>query len=167
MAIEVIHLFERAALLPAAARLIYVEFWVGKPGYSPEYFEGRLGEAVDPRRLPLSLAACDGDRFLGTINLIDNDDGQRTHLWPWLAALAVAPETRGRGIGTRLVERLLAQSARLGIDRLYFGTDLPAFYRRLGAVVHEHVRDEFCVMRFDSLLERAAGSQSRSQGLGG
>jgi predicted N-acetyltransferase YhbS len=159
MAIAIAHLFERPALRPAAAQLIYDEFWVGKAGFSPAHFEGRLREAVDPGRLPLSLVACDGDRFLGTINLIDNDDDRRTHLWPWLAALAVAPASRGRGIGTRLVERLLAESARLGIDRVYFGTDGPGFYRRLGAVVHETVRGDFCIMRLDALRAQASGAR--------
>jgi predicted N-acetyltransferase YhbS len=159
MTIEVAHLFKRPALLPAAAQLIYDEFWMGKAGFSPAHFEARLREARDPDRLPLSLVACDGDRFLGTINLINDDAGQRTHLWPWLAALAVAPGTRGRGIGTPLVERLRAEGARLGIDCVYFGTDGPGFYRRLGAEVQEQVRAEFCIMRFDGLKARASGAR--------
>jgi predicted N-acetyltransferase YhbS len=156
MAFDIVHLLERPALRPAAAQLIYDEFWVGKAGYSPAYFEGRLSEAADPGQLPLSLVACEGDRFLGTVNLIDSDDDQRRHLWPWLAALAVVPGVRGRGIGTRLVKRLLAEGARLGIDCVHFGTDGPGFYRRLGAVVHEQVRGDFCIMRFDGLHARAA-----------
>ena len=37
----------------------------------------------------------------------------------------------------------------LGVPRVYFGTDGPGFYTRLGAVLHQPVRADFCFMRFD------------------
>jgi hypothetical protein len=35
------------------------------------------------------------------------------------------------------------------LSTLYFGTDGPGFYTRLGAVEHEAVRPGFSIMRFD------------------
>lgn len=68
----------------------------------------------DPDRIPLCLVALAGDRLAGSVNLNDNDDRNRTHLHPWLAAMTVVERHRGRGIGTRLARALLAESARLG-----------------------------------------------------
>jgi len=42
----------------------------------------------------------------------------------------------------------LAEARRLGFPSVYFGTDGPGFYTRLGAELHEQVTPEFCIMRF-------------------
>ncbi len=83
--IEPLHLHPQ--LRPAVAQLIYDEFWTNDPNSSPAWMEGRLSEAVDHARVPLSLVAMADGVMVGTINLIDNDDDKRPHLWPWLAAL--------------------------------------------------------------------------------
>lgn len=64
----------------------------------------------------------------------------RTPLRPRLAVLVVAKEFRGQSIGSQLVRALLAEAKRLGFATVYFGTDGPGFYERIGAVKHEHVR---------------------------
>jgi predicted N-acetyltransferase YhbS len=70
-------------------------------------------------------------------------------LRPWLAAMVVAKAFRGQGIGSQLVRALLAEAERLKFSVVYFGTDGPGFYERLGAVRHEQVTPEFCIMRFE------------------
>ena len=65
------------------------------------------------------------------------------------AAMVVAKEFRGQGIGAQLVRALLAEAQRLGFATVYFGTDGPSFYERIGAVKHEHVSGEFFIMRFE------------------
>jgi GNAT superfamily N-acetyltransferase len=47
---------------------------------------------------------------------------------------------RGQGIGSLLVRSLLQRARALGVQRVYFGTDGPGFYTRLGAVLHQPVR---------------------------
>lgn len=37
----------------------------------------------------------------------------------------------------------------MNIPTVYFGTDGPGFYQRLGAVKHEDVRDDFAIMKFE------------------
>ena len=68
---------------------------------------------------------------------------------PWLAGMVVAAPHRGKGIGSQLVRALLIEAQRLRFDRVYFGTDGPRFYERLGAVVHHVPRDGFWFMHFD------------------
>jgi GNAT superfamily N-acetyltransferase len=149
MALRIDHLFRHPEHTRLVAGWIYNEFWLGKPGYSVETFEGLLRRANDPDRIPVSLLAlADGDPA-GTVNLIHTDSESRPHLHPWLAALVVVPEHRRRGIGKALVHFLVAEAERLGISRLYLGTDIPGFYSGLGARLHEQITDTLCIMRFD------------------
>ena len=150
MATEITHLFHHPQHTRAVAEMIYNEFWVGVVnGLTVEFLDAHLQNTHDPSRIPLSWIARVDGQLAGTINLIENDDSKRTHLRPWLAALVVAQEFRGQGIGTQLVRTLLAEAQQLSFATVYFGTDVPGFYERIGAVKHEHVRDDFFIMRFE------------------
>lgn len=150
MSFEVLPLYQRPELVEPVAQLIYEEFWREvEDGYSVADLVAHLRGATDPDRIPLSLIAVEDGQLLGTINLIENDDAKRAHLRPWLAAMVVSESRRGEGIGSALVRTLLAEAQRLGLPRLYFGTDGPGFYARLGAQLHEQVREDFCIMRFE------------------
>ena len=150
MATEITHLFHHAQHTRAVAQMIYNEFWVDVVGgLTLDFLDAHLQNTHDPSRIPLSLIALIDDQLSGTVNLIENDDSKRTHLRPWLAAMVVAKEFRGQGIGTQLVRALVVEAQRLGFSTVYFGTDGPGFYERIGAVKHEHVRGEFFIMRFE------------------
>jgi len=133
----------------AAADLIHEEFWATVPGASAAGMARRLLQADRPDRIPLCLVAMrDGD-LVGAVNLVDNDDDDHPEWHPWLAGMVVAAPWRGQGIGSLLVRTLLQRAQVLGVPRVYFGTDGPGFYTRLGAVLHQPVRAGFCFMRFD------------------
>lgn len=149
MPLRIDHLHRHPQLTETVARLIYDEFWADGRGMSVADLVAHLRTTDDPMRVPLSLVALVDGEFAGTVNLIDNDDRKRVHLHPWLAAMVVVPPRRGEGIGTRLVQALLAEAARLGFPAVYFGTDGPGFYSRLGAQLHEQVTADFCIMRFE------------------
>lgn len=149
MPLRIDHLHRHPQLTETVARLIYDEFWAEADGMSVADLVAHLRSTDDPMRVPLSLVALVDGEFAGTVNLIDNDDRNRAHLHPWLAAMVVVPPRRAQGIGTRLVQALLAEAARLGFPAVYFGTDGPGFYSRLGAQVHEQVGADFCIMRFE------------------
>ena len=155
MNVAIVHLFEAPALRPAAARLIHDTFWTAVPGASAEAMARRLALAEAADRIPLCRVAVRGADVLGVVNLVENDDEQHPEWRPWLAGLVVAPDWRGRGLGSRLVRTLLADARRLGLERVYFGTDGPGFYSRLGAVVHARPRADFCFMRFELALAQA------------
>jgi predicted N-acetyltransferase YhbS len=145
-------LFNHPQHLHATAQMIYDEFWVGVAGgRTVEGLVAHLQTATDPRRIPLSLIAIDDQdgSLIGTVNLIDNDDDQRAHLHPWLAALVVRADRRSTGVGSALVLALLQSARAMAIPRLYLGTDGPGFYLRLGALLHEQVKPDFCILRFE------------------
>jgi len=154
MRVRIAHLHEQPQHIESVARMIYEEFWREvEGGLSQQFLIDHLRSATDPRRIPLSLVALgEEDRdapVLGTVNLIENDDSRRAHLRPWLAAMVVAEGWRGQGIGSWLVQALLDEARAMSLPRLYFGTDGPGFYTRLGAQLHEQVSDKFCIMRFE------------------
>jgi predicted N-acetyltransferase YhbS len=149
MLVVVAHLFEHPEHRSRIAQLIHDEFWRVVPGASAQTMEARLAQAGDAHAIPLCLIALSGDEPIGVVNLVANDDEAHPEWTPWLAGLVVEPAQRGRGVGTRLVQALRVQARRLGYPRVYFGTDGPGFYARLGAVVQQQVRDDFWFMRFE------------------
>ncbi len=147
---QITDLFNHPQLIEAVAKMIYNEFWIDvEDGMSLGDLIAHLKTATGPQQMPLSLIALVDGQLAGTINLIENDDENRAHLRPWLAAMVVRADLRGRGIGSALVKALLVDARLMGIPTVYFGTDGPGFYERLGAVKHEHVRDDFAIMKFE------------------
>jgi GNAT superfamily N-acetyltransferase len=149
LSLQVKHLHMVPWHTTAVAQLIHNQFWADKPGATAAGMQARLETAEHADRLPLALVALHGGQPLGVVNLVDDDDQDRPDCKPWLAGLVVHRAWRGRGVGSVLVRELLAHARRLGLPHVYLGTDAPGFYTRLGAVEHEHVRDDFCFMRFD------------------
>ena len=149
LSLQVVHLHTIPWHSAAVATLIHQAFWTEVPGASAESMQARLATADSVERVPLSLVALHGGQPLGVVNLVENDAEHRPEWTPWLAGMVVHRAWRGRGVGSVLVRSLLAEARRLGLPRVYLGTDGPGFYTRLGAVEHERVRDDFLYMRFD------------------
>jgi predicted N-acetyltransferase YhbS len=146
------HLFRHPGHRQAVAALIHQEFWTDVPGASVEHMAARLAQAVSPDALPLcrvALAGDDGGEPVGVVNLIDYDDPNPRVGRPWLAGLVVVPAWRRRGLGGRLVRSVLDAARRLGERQVFLGTDGPGFYTRLGATVHQQLRPDFWLLRFD------------------
>ena len=149
LSLQVVHLHAVPWHTAAVAGMIHNEFWTDKPGATVARMQARVETAHHPDRLPLSLVALHGGQPLCVVNLVDDDDQDRLQWRPWLAGMVVHKAWRGRGVGSVLVRAVLDEARRLGLPRVYLGTDGPAFYTRLGAELQEQVREDFCFMRFD------------------
>jgi predicted N-acetyltransferase YhbS len=145
----IVHLFEVPQHREAVARLIHDEFWSEVAGASAQGMQARLATADHADRVPLCLVALHEGRPIGAVNLVDNDDENHPEWQPWLAGMVVAEAWRGQGVGSALVLALLGHARRLRLPQVYFGTDGPGFYQRLGAVVQLQLRADFWFMRFD------------------
>ena len=149
MELQIAHLWTVAQHRDAVASLIHNEFWTTVPGASVEGMAARLAQADLSDCVPLARVALHADQPIGAVNLVVSDSDHRPEWTPWLAGLVVAAPWRGRGVGSALVGAVLAQARLLGVARVYFGTDGPGFYTRLGALLQEQPRADFCCMRFD------------------
>ena len=92
-----------------------------------EDLDQALDEVPEDFRIAVVLSDIEGfsykeiaemlDKPIGTVNLVENDNDERQDLAPWLAALLVVPDARGKGVGTRLVRSLLQEAAGLRLER--------------------------------------------------
>jgi predicted N-acetyltransferase YhbS len=129
------------------AGLVWREFWADeKDGMTQAELADAFGGRAAPGRVLVSLVALEGDTPLGCVHLIDNDDTSLPELYPWLAAMVVVHGRRGQGIGSMLVQAMAGEARALGFERLWFGTDGPGFYERLGAVKHLQKGQDFWIM---------------------
>jgi predicted N-acetyltransferase YhbS len=147
MSLAVDHLSRHPRHLGFVAGLVYREFWADVPnGMTEADLADAFGGRAPPGRVLASLVALEDGMPLGCVHLIDNDDPSLPGLYPWMAAMVVVPERRGQGIGSMLVRALMREAKAMGFERLWFGTDGPGFYERLGAVKHLPKGRDFWIM---------------------
>jgi GNAT superfamily N-acetyltransferase len=73
-----------------------------------------------------------GETLVGTVGLWRCDLISRQDLFPWMAALYVAPDARGRGIAGQLQQHVIDYARRLGHPQLYLYSACRDFYERFG-----------------------------------
>ena len=93
---------------------------------TPEHVENRWGEQQLGYR-ELLVAALDGE-LVGTVSLRESSlDGHSLHLF----ALEVTPARRSQGIGSAIVEHVVAEARRRGCERVYLEVRVDSAARRL------------------------------------
>ena len=89
--------------------------------------------------IPTAFVAVLGADVVGLACLVECDIESHQHLTPWLASVLVAPEHRGRGIGSALCERATEEARLLGVEKLYLFTfNRQRLYGRLGWLALEN-----------------------------
>lgn len=96
--------------------------------------EAELREHAGRRCIPTTLLAMDGDTWLGSVSLLQNDDERIRQYSPWLASLVVRDNARGLGIGRALVARCVEEAKALNVPTLYLYCEarLVPYYSSLG-----------------------------------
>ena len=88
--------------------------------------------ASAPRTLPQWYVLRDGARLVGCAGLITNDFISRGELYPWLCALHVEQDLRGRNLGGRLIRHAADHARALGFRSLHLCSDLRGYYEKFG-----------------------------------
>ena len=115
---------ERPDLVDIAASWIWSAFWK-KNGYSLEQIRALVltsDATVGPSQCMVLLV--DGVP-VGTAGLIHNDLSSRPDLTPWLAAMYVRPESRGRGYALELIRAVEAAASVAGYRRIWVAIGRP------------------------------------------
>ena len=127
---EIVGIRERPEWLDAGVAFFDAAFGGGTS--SALYYDCIVHSLDTDSPLPRWFLAVDGDRILGGCGLITNDFISRMDLWPWLCALFVVEEARGRGLGGRLLAHAVAEAGRLGFPAVHLSTDHTSYYERYG-----------------------------------
>lgn len=119
--------------LPTLAEWHHREWAHLNPGGSVEKRIEKMQSYLGDELIPSLFVAKDADTLLGSAGLLSHDMDTRMDLSPWLASVYVAPEHRGRGVGTALVKHVMNVAKAAGCEDLYlFTPDRAGFYARLG-----------------------------------
>lgn len=130
---QIEYLVDHPEYIPTLAQWHHAEWGSLNPGDSVERRIARLQSQKGHRQIPTTFIALQGKTLLGSASLIAHDMDTRMELSPWLASVYVAPEYRGRGAGSALVQRVVEEARALGVKPLYlFTTNKEGFYVRLG-----------------------------------
>lgn len=130
---DIEYLADHKDVIPILARWFYEEWAYLHPDRTLEDVERLIAERANKTRIPVALAAFDGDELLGTVCLKTHDMETRLDLTPWLAGLYVAKPWRRKGVGTALVKAIERKARELAVRRLYLYTpESEGFYSRLG-----------------------------------
>lgn len=102
-------------------------------GVSSDVYENCMQHCIDADSpLPQWYMLVDNRKIVGGIGLIANDFNSRQDLTPWLCALFVEEEYRGRGCGEQLLRHAAAEAGKLGFSTVSLCTDLEGYYERYG-----------------------------------
>lgn len=132
-------------LLPQVAQWFVAEWpaWYG-PGGAGDAPADVAAFAASEHALPVGIVAFDRCGLPVGIGALKAESiPARRDLSPWAAAGYVVPGLRGRGIGARLLQALLAQARELGFDHVHCGTRSAATlleragWRRIDTVAHD------------------------------
>lgn len=137
---QIDYLADHLHFAPMLARWHYDEWRELLPQWS--YAEALADLQSHTRRgcIPTTFVAVEGGQLVGSVSLLTTDIENWQHLSPWLASLFVIPAQRGKGVGSKLVARVIAEAKRLQAAKLYlFTAEQEDFYRKLNWSVHERV----------------------------
>ncbi len=90
--------------------------------------------------LPIGFIALDDDLPIGT-GALQQNDGIRPDLKPWLTDLCVDASFQSRGVGASLIKAIQNKASNLGYDKLYlfaFDPNLMGYYERFGFSIYDH-----------------------------
>lgn len=96
-------------------------------------YEDCLTHCIDAAApLPQWYLMLDGERIIGCAGLITNDFISRGELYPWLCAVYIEEDCRGRNLGFTLMQQAQNDAKLFGFNHLYLCTDHSGYYEKFG-----------------------------------
>jgi len=96
---------------------------------------------------PYTYIAIWGELPVGMVSIKESELARREELSPWLSALYVAPEYRGQGIGSRLIQTVIDDCRKNKMKRIFLFLDsrnlsrLERYYARRGWIYYDDETD--------------------------
>ena len=127
-------LFRSLYAAPQHASCVTEWLWraFGADALPRAFFASIVEHSQTPGALPITFVAVEGERLLGTVGLWRCDLISRQDLYPWMAALYVAPEARGQGLAGKLQQHVIGYARAQGYTELFLYSACRDFYERFG-----------------------------------
>jgi len=103
--ISIDHLGAFPEIIPTLVAWLIAEWGHLFPHITPQMLVSSYQQRIVPGRIPQTFVALVADEVVGTASLVAHDLDARSELSPWLAAVYVRPDRRGKGVGSALVVR--------------------------------------------------------------
>lgn len=108
-----------------------IQYFTERWGIDERIYRDCMMNSLKTRNaLPRFYLMLEGKRILGGFGLIMNDFVSRQDLFPYLCALYIEEDQRGKALGSRLLEHGRQEAGRLGFDKLYLCTDHIGYYEK-------------------------------------
>ena len=103
------------------------------PQVAPVIYEDCITHCIGTQAvLPQWYLLQKDKKIIGCSGLITNDFISRMDLYPWICALFIDEQYRGRGYAQLLLEKNKNECARLGFSNIYLATEHVGFYEKFG-----------------------------------
>ncbi len=124
---------DRPDFSAAVADRVWRAWWAEK-GVALDHIEGRVHENLNTNGFPFAIVAHDGDLFMGTASVIASDMDERPDYTPWIAAVWVDPQHRGKGVGGAIVQHAAELALKRGFETIHLCAlpEKTGFYQGLG-----------------------------------
>lgn len=130
---KIINLRAAPEHIPTIAHWHQAQWGYLNPAGSVEQRIEKMQRYLTGVAIPSMYICVEDDKVLGTAALVESDMDSHPELSPWLASVYVHADYRNRGIGARLVNKVVAVAKALGYSPLYlFTPDQTRFYQGLG-----------------------------------
>jgi len=113
------------------AILFFQHHWASEVS-KPVYDDCLRSMMNSPSPLPQWYILVDGHNIVGGAGLVTNDFVSRMDVWPYVVALIIEEEYRGKHLSKILIEYIKEDAKNLGFDKLYLCSDLVGFYEKMG-----------------------------------
>lgn len=127
-------LAQQPSLIAALTQMLHREWSAYANWHIPEQIESRLLARNQPGLQTLTLVATAPEgALMGSASLIHYELADVVEREFWIGEVITATEHRGKGVGSALITRIIAEASARGISNLWLYTpDQQALYQRFG-----------------------------------
>lgn len=110
-----------------------IDYFASKWGIDRKIYADSITHSITTGNpLPRWYLLLKNDEIIGSYGLITNDFISRQDLYPWLCALFIEKDERGRQLGSKLLEHGRTEAAKSGFGKLYLCTNHDGYYEKYG-----------------------------------